>query len=379
MAPLPVRFYQVACRFTAVVGFLSWSCIAMAQHNANCTTAQELYKAGNYQLALEKQQECINARPNDGVGYYNRGRILYQMKEIPKALADYETATRMTPDFIQSYYALSEHYLGNKDFDNALKWISQAILAKPDMASNYNFRGWIYFNSEKYQLAFKDFTKAIDLNPKDASAYNNRGSARYKIQNVDEAVTKDLEMSRLDYERAMSLDSSLPHLYRNIGYVSMLLKEDSVALQWFKKAVERDPGDAMVYLYQGIANKNIGNTSVALDMLNKAIETYDKLGEAYYEKGKIFYKKKVYTAAKENFTKAVNLDETLKAEGYYYLAMCNATMFEADMMMDDLKNAQKYGYFKRQEHLVAFIKEPAFNDFRKQKAFIAFVAKLKGN
>jgi tetratricopeptide (TPR) repeat protein len=343
-----------------------------------CQQAQDLYKAGKYDEAAIIQGECISQKPNDGVAYYNRGRMYEQLKQMDKALADYTTATQLTPDFIQPYYAISQYYLANKDEDNALKWVSQAIVVKPGMASNYNFRGWIYFNFEQYQLAFKDFTKAIEIDPNNARAYNNRGSARYNIQNVEDAVDKDLLMAREDYLTALKLDSTLAHLYRNLGFVSYLLKDDTAALTWLNKAETKDTADAMVYLYKGMTYQQMGSTGQAIEEYNQAIAIYNGLAEAYFEKAKSLYIRKSYSSAKDNMLKAVGLKESLQGEGNYYLAMISAQLFDHDKMMDYLKEAQKQGYFKRHQHLVSFLKEPAFNDFRGYKPFQSFINKLKG-
>lgn len=323
------------------------------------------------------QGECINAKPSDGVAHYNRGRMYAQLKQFDKALLDYAEATQLTPDFMQPYFALSEYYLRTKDQDNALKWINQAIAAKPDAASNYNFRGWIYFNFERYQLAFKDFSKAIEIDPNNAKAYNNRGSARYNNQNIEEAVEADLLLAKDDYLKALSLDSTLPHLYRNLGFVSYLLHDDSAAINWLNMAEAKDTGDAMVHLYKGMTFQQMGLSANALEQFDQATALYAGLAEAYFEKGKTLYARKSYAPAASNMLKAADLDDNLKGEASYYLAMINAGLFEQDKMIDYLKDAQKYGYFKRQAHVTSFLKEPRFNDFRSYKPFQAFVNKLK--
>src|SRR5262245_51729587 len=65
------------------------------------------------------------------------------------------------------------------DYDRALADFDKAIQLKPDYADAYNNRGEAYLDKGDKERAFADFDKAIQLKPDYADAYNNRGKAYF--------------------------------------------------------------------------------------------------------------------------------------------------------------------------------------------------------
>ncbi len=316
--------------------------------------------------------------PNDGVMYYNRGKTWYQLGYIDKALIDFEAAIKLTPSFTQSYYALSEHFLTQKEEVNALKWISLLISNYPSLANAYNLRGWIYFNFNKTQLAFNDFDKAITLDSLNASAYNNRGSARYQLQNIEAASTNDLLLAKADLVQALRLDPTLPNLHRNLGFIELSLSNFNVADSLLTIAETMNPTDAMVYYYRGLLFTKTDRLDAALNEMNKALQQYPNLAIAWLAKGQLQYQKRQYSNALSSLKSGLLADTKLEPTFYYEMARACAAQFERESMLGFLKLAYKYGYFDKLAHKQAYFKEPIFQHFNKWGPYQSFVKDLRG-
>jgi len=349
-----------------------------AQAPSSCTQALYFYQLKQFSQALTLYDQCLMDHPTDGVMYYNRGKTWYELGYIDKALVDFEEAIKLTPSFVQSYYALSEHFLSKKDELNALKWMNELLMRYPDLANAHNLRGWIYFNFKRTQLAFADFDKAITLDSLNASAYNNRGSARYQLQDIESASTSDLLLAQADFLKALKLDTTLSNLHRNLGFIEFLLGNYPNADSLLTIATKRNPTDAMVYYYHGLLYAKANKTDAAIGAMDLALKQYPNLGIAWLAKGQLQYDKRRYADAVESLNAAAKTEPTLETTASYQLARTYAAQFERELMLEQLKLADKLGYFTKLANKQAFFSEPVFQNFGKWAPFKAFEKKVRG-
>ena len=68
------------------------------------------------------------------------------------------------------------------DPKNALANYNKALALDPNYAMAYNRRGLVYLNQNDMEKALADYNKALELDPKLDKAYNNRGFV-YLLQN----------------------------------------------------------------------------------------------------------------------------------------------------------------------------------------------------
>ncbi len=365
-------------RFMLFPLFLAVGSTIHAQAPSSCTQALYFYQLKQFSQALTLYDQCLMDHPTDGVMYYNRGKTWYELGYIDKALVDFKEAIKLTPSFVQSYYALSEHFLSKKDELNALKWMDELLMRYPDLGNAHNLRGWIYFNFNRTQLAFTDFDKAIILDSLNASAYNNRGSARYQLQDIESASTSDLLLARADFMKALKLDSTLANLHRNLGFIEFSLGNYPTADSLLNIATKRNATDAMVYYYHGLLYGKANKPDAAITEMDLALKQYPNLGIAWLAKGQLQYDKRRYADAVESFNAAAKTEPTLEPAAAYQLAKTYAAQFERELMLEQLKLADKLGFFGKLSNKQAFFSEPVFQNFGKWAPFKAFEKKIRG-
>ena len=76
--------------------------------------------------------------------------------------------------------------------EQAIAYFDKAIRIDPQFAKAYSNRGYAYLNKEQYKLAIADCTKAIELDASDTVARLNRGVA-YRLQGDKVRATADFE------------------------------------------------------------------------------------------------------------------------------------------------------------------------------------------
>jgi len=85
------------------------------------------------------------------------------------------------------------------DYQGAIADYNQAIKIKPDYAEAYFVRGNAKYFLRDYQGAIADYNQAIKIKPDNAAAYNNRGNAKDNLRDKQGAIN--------DYNQAAQLFS----------------------------------------------------------------------------------------------------------------------------------------------------------------------------
>jgi len=106
-----------------------------------------------------------------------------------------QTTKAIDPQLQDALDAAFMSFSQNKDFRTAIAFYDKAITLRPDYSNAYNNRGCLYLHIGEEDRGIVDFDKAISLNPNDAMAYANRGIAHAKKGNTT-ASTADLDKAR---------------------------------------------------------------------------------------------------------------------------------------------------------------------------------------
>ena len=144
------------------------------------------------------------------------GNGYYYLKDYDNAIASYEAALRLDPDFKDAMTNLpivlrdaARHY-GEKEqnVQKALTYLKQSIQLSPDDIETMRLLGISYGMTGDHANAIKYFKKVADKSPSNASAFVNLGIA-YKNAG-------DQENARIQFEQAVSIDpAALNHMQQN--------------------------------------------------------------------------------------------------------------------------------------------------------------------
>ncbi|MCX7949739.1 MAG: tetratricopeptide repeat protein [Treponemataceae bacterium] len=221
-----------------------------------------------YLRKLKKKEVMGILLHERGVFYAGRGRF-------DEALADYERALAINPDFAEAYNSRGLLYKELGRFDEALADYSKAVALNPRMAEGYNNRAIVYFNLGRLDEALADYNRAIELSPKYAEAYYNRGNLYKAAKRYDDALS--------DYKKAIELKDGFVEAYINRGLTYSLMKRYKEAIADYTKAIKLESGFlSEAYYDRGIAYYFLERYKEAVADYRKAIEYNPKSGEAYY-------------------------------------------------------------------------------------------------
>jgi adenylate cyclase len=174
--------------------------------------ASAIAREVDVQLTPDERVRLTQARPVNPEAHeaYLKGRYFYSEpseERVNKAIAQYEQAIKLDPNFAPAYTGL---------------------------ADAYNFGVGFYFPPSVIPKAKAAVEKALQLDDSSAEAHTSMGMFKY-------CFAYDWTGAESELRRAIALNPSYPEAHHQYGYVLLNLGRGDDALVEFKRASELDP------------------------------------------------------------------------------------------------------------------------------------------
>lgn len=239
-------------------------------------TAQDI-KAGEYTMQAYRLWRHGFSAGNSG--------------DIRTALKLWEQAVTLSPRYATAHENLTWGYFNLKRFDDAIRAgkTVQTIRPHPQVAQLITFASELKagkYPFEAYQLweqgrragaagdleaAVALLSQAIAMGPEFAAAYNTLAWLYADKLGTNLAAAEQLA------RRALELDPDATHINDTLGWILYKQERYAEALTVFEQALARAPDNAE-YLYHGsLAAMKNGQTSQAMEYLNRAIALDERL------------------------------------------------------------------------------------------------------
>lgn len=121
------------------------------------------YEANDKAKALDICNKILEANPNHGLTYYNRGSLYSDMGKYDEAIQDFNLAEELNPEY----------------------------------ANIFNNRGLVYDKLKLYEKAIEDYNQALKME-ESAITFFNKANALASLNRIEEALT--------NYQKYLDLD-----------------------------------------------------------------------------------------------------------------------------------------------------------------------------
>jgi tetratricopeptide (TPR) repeat protein len=160
--------------------------------------------------------------------------FLQREKQPDSAVADYNAALKVQPDFAEAFDNRAWIYMTRGDYDAALQDLDKAINLLPPTSAGIAryYRGFAFLRLNNYPQALADLNEAQKLQPNNADIYLARGEVEQAQENYDAALRDFDEFSKRaprDARGPISRGSVLEAMGRSREALTAL--EDAVALE----------------------------------------------------------------------------------------------------------------------------------------------------
>jgi serine/threonine protein kinase len=218
----------------------------------------------------QKSAKLFATQGNNSASKRNQGIIRYYLKDYQGAIALYNEAINLNPNYVEAYNArgLAHDSLGDKQA--AIADYTQAIKINPNYAKAYHNRGNVRSDLGDKQAAIADYTQAIKINPNYIIAYNGRGIARSDLGDKQAAIA--------DYTQAIKINPNYSEAYNNRGIARSDLGDKQAAITDYTQAIKINPNYARAYYNRGVDYSNLGDKQAAIADFQQAVKLYQQQG-----------------------------------------------------------------------------------------------------
>jgi tetratricopeptide (TPR) repeat protein len=211
--------------------------------------------------ALASYDRALALRPNFVEALYNRGNLLRELKRFDEALASYDRALALRPNFIEALQNRGHALEQLKRFEEALASYDRALALRPNFVEALFNRGNALRQLKRFEEALASYDPALALRPEHAEALSNRGLIFHELKRFDEALAS--------YDRALALRPNFVEARYNRGVTLTELKRFDEALASHDRVLAERPDFIEALQHQG-------HTLEQLKRFDEALASYDR-------------------------------------------------------------------------------------------------------
>jgi tetratricopeptide (TPR) repeat protein len=247
--------------------------------------------------ALASYDKALAIQPDFAEALCNRGVSLQGLKRYDEALASYDKALAIKPDFAEALCNRGNVLKELKRYDEALASYDRAFAVKSDFAEALNNRGLVLQALKRYDEALASYDGALAIKPELAEALSSRGLALCELGRHDEALAS--------CDKALAIKPDYAEALSNRGLALCELGRYDQALASYDKALAIKAGSAEVFSNRGVALKELKRYDEALVSYDRALAIKQDFPEALSNRGAALKELKRYDEALASYDKAL--------------------------------------------------------------------------
>ena len=235
-----------------------------------------------YRNAETLYRATIARDPESWLAYNNLGAALAQAGRTEEAIAEYQAALRIKPDYAEPHNNLAGIYSNwPGHLAEAIAEAQAAIRIRPDYAPAHVNLGSFLAQTGHLAAALAEDEAAIRMQPDFAAAHNNLGTVLMQLPNR-------LQDAAAAFRDAVELDPNYVQAHVNLGSsLARIPGRQEEALAEFRTALRIDPRDPRLHNSLGVALAQMpGYLPGAFQEFQTAVELKPDFAEAHNNLGR---------------------------------------------------------------------------------------------
>ncbi|MBD2664361.1 serine/threonine protein kinase with TPR repeats [Richelia sinica FACHB-800] len=315
LAPITTPVHQLKqpgliWKVTLSVCFIGAASIGsiFVMNRINSHSATELFQQGNTLLQLQRYEEAlalyekaVNIKPNYPQGWYGQGKTLFELKQYSEALKAYDQAIQLQPDYLEAWINRGFTLIKLQRYIEAISAFDKALQFKNNDPSIWNAKGDAFRNLKQYDQGIKAYEQAIELQPDNYQFWYNKGLILQNIKQYEEAINA--------YNKTVELKPDYAAGWYNKGNSLVNLNRYEDAFQAYDQAVAYQPNNYVAWLSRG-------NVLITLRRYGEAISNFEQIikadpdnYQAWYYRGWALHQSQRYAEAIESYQKAIAINK----------------------------------------------------------------------
>ncbi|XP_065655837.1 cell division cycle protein 27 homolog isoform X2 [Hydra vulgaris] len=199
-----------------------------------------------------------------------------------------------------SWCAMANCFSLQKEHNTAIKFLHRAVQLEPEFSYAYTLLGHEYVFIEDFDKGISCFRTALHYNEKHYNAWYGIGMIYYKQDNFS--------MAKLHFQLALKINPRNSVLLGHLAVTQHELGETDLAMDTINKAIEYNSKNALCKYHRARFYFDSERLQEALEELIEVKKLAPKDSLIYYMIGKVYQKRNEIILAQQNFSWAMSLN-----------------------------------------------------------------------
>ncbi len=329
LCPVPKNLRDM--RYLAVVLLTCWWPLLAQSGRAAYQEAEQYRKNKQYDLALQKYEQAISVEPTKAIYHVRKGDVLVQLKRNQEAIQAYQKALELNPGLSAVYVRIAKIYLKDKNYSAAVDVLNQAYAKETDVSKRLTYKLLVVRllnaqgRSQEAMSEVQALKAQIPQAAEDPRVLYAEGETQLALNNPQAAIA--VFQRAYDKTRDLPIAQSAKYTY---GLALAHYKAGNTAeYERYAKQLENHPygrrlkaavarSGAVYNLRIAQAYLKVGALDEALEYVNEAAKTKDRLNMVYRMQGIIYFKKGRAAEAAQSFLQAAANESDEKKRSLLY-------------------------------------------------------------
>ena len=219
---------------------------------------------GEVDKAVADYEHALAIRPDYPNANNNLGRVLAERGQLDAAIAHYRTALARAPAMLEVHNNLANALSDAGRLDEAIEHYQFVLQRNPNHVNALNGYGVALASKGQLAEAEREFRHVLEIEPDNTSAISNLG-------NVYAISGRRAEAEKL-FERSLTLHPDAPRTLYNLGNVLSAKGDLSAALDMYLRAVKLAPTNPDAHAAAGLTLLRLGRSREAIPQLETALQ-----------------------------------------------------------------------------------------------------------
>ncbi len=237
------------------------------------STAIDHHRAGRLAQAEELYRQILEVSPEHQDALHLLGRLALDRGDAQTAIELITRSIKGNPD-PDCFFNLARAHQALHNTDDAIACYQKALSIKPDFAEAHNNLGNEYKDQGKIEEAIACYQQALAIEPDFAEAHCNLGNALRARGDLDRAVSS--------YHQALSFNPDYPEAINGLGTVLDDRCDVDGAITCFLQALAIKDDNQATLANLGRAYRKLGDIVDSLSMLERAVNLRPDQAEAHW-------------------------------------------------------------------------------------------------
>ena len=259
-----------------------------------------LYRLGHWERAIASYEQALSVQPDYGQAWQEKGLALVQLERHDEAIAAWDKANQFQANSPQAWYERGQVLAQADRNEEALESYNKALEMQPGDEMGWLRKGDLLCQLQHYEEALDSYNKALEIKEDWPMGWSKRGVVLLHLNRTEEALKS--------YDRVIAADESAPENWRNRGWLLSQMGRYEESLESYDRALDLQQNSASLWYDRGKVLALMQRYGEAIAAYDRALNLHPKNGKVWAKKGDALVQVKQYNEAISTYDRLLEIE-----------------------------------------------------------------------